>query len=236
MKIVLFGYGKMGQLVQQAALRRGHSITAIFSRHIVPSHNNQFLSEADVAIDFSTGPSVLDHLSLCVSLGKPIVIGTTGWESQLEAAKKFVSDAGGSAFFAPNFSIGFYLYQQTLRYAAALFQPFQDYDVCGIESHHRQKLDNPSGTAKAITQDILHHMPRVQTFNFSSIRCGHMPGTHTIQFDSAADTLTFTHQARNREGFAEGAVKAAEWLVDRKGFYSLDDMMKDLIPGEVPCT
>lgn len=227
MKIALIGYGKMGQLVEQAAKKRGHQISVIFTRQDGISSNK--LKEVDLAIDFSTGSSALEHLSLCLSVNKPLVIGTTGWENQLEEAKQLVLQGNGSCFYAPNFSIGLYLFQQTLRYAAALFQPFQDYDVCGIEYHHSQKKDRPSGTAKALTQDILKYLPRAQDFSFSSIRCGHMPGTHTLQFDSMADTLTFTHQARSREGFAEGAIQAGEWLGNRKGFFILEDMMQNLM-------
>lgn len=229
MNIALFGYGKMGRLVEQAAHAKGHKITAIASsRAELPN-----LSDADIAIDFSNGTCVLNHLALCLSQQKPIVIGTTGWDSQLEAAHKMVSNAQGSCLHAPNFSIGFYLFQQIVKSAANLFQPFTDYDVCGIEAHHKQKADSPSGTAKLLTREVLELMPRLSNFSFSSIRCGHMPGTHTIQFDSSADTLSLTHQARNREGFAQGAVAAAEWLLQRKGFFSLDHMMSDILQREV---
>lgn len=228
MKIALFGYGKMGQLVEQLAKSQGHHVTAIFSQKkgISP------LRDADVAIDFSVGTAVLDNLDYSLKEGKPIVIGTTGWESQLEKAKKMVSEANGSCLHAPNFSIGVFLYQKILRYAAGLLQPFQEYDVSGIEMHHKQKLDAPSGTAKAITKDLLQAMPRVDSFEFSSVRSGHIPGTHTVQFDSSADTLVFTHQARNRQAFAQGALTAASWLIDKKGFFSLEDMMKDFLPQD----
>ena len=226
MKIALFGYGKMGRLVEKEAEAQGHQISVIFSRRSDAPRN---LAEADLAIDFSVGSSTLDNLSLCLSHGKPMVIGTTGWENQLGKVQELVLKAQGSCLHAPNFSIGFYLYQQIVNYAAALFQPFEAYDVCGIEAHHKEKLDSPSGTAKLLTGDLLHHMPRLQNFKFSSIRCGHMPGTHTIQFDSPADTITLAHQARNREGFAQGALAAAGWLLKRKGFFSLEDMMKDIL-------
>lgn len=236
MKIVLFGYGKMGQLVEQTAVAQGHQISGIYSGKSKPSQNNLHgLLDADIAIDFSTGACVFDHLSLCVAHGKPMVIGTTGWDDQLEKVRQLVSETKGSCLHAPNFSIGVYLYQQLIRCAASLFQPFQAYDVAGIEMHHKQKLDSPSGTAKAIRNDILHYMARVQSFDFSSVRSGHVPGTHTIQFDSPEDTLTLTHQARNRNGFAHGALTAATWLLDRNGFFSLDDMMRDFIPKGHTC-
>lgn len=220
----------MGQLVEQAAKAQGHQVTSVSTRpNGIASRSQDKLADADIAIDFSSAPSVIDHLTLCLSHGKPIIIGTTGWENELVEAQKMVLQANGSCLYSPNFSIGVYLYQQILRYAATLFQPFEEYDVCGIEAHHSQKVDCPSGTAKALSKDILQHMPRLHSFNFASIRCGHMPGTHTIQFDSLADTLTLSHQARNRQGFAEGALLAAEWLLNRQGFFSFEDMMNDLI-------
>lgn len=232
MKIALIGYGKMGKLIEQEALTQGLHIAALFSRHLGKAQERpQELALADVVIDFSHASAVLDNLQLCLSLGKPLVIGTTGWEEHLPKARGFVEEAGGSAMYAPNFSIGFYLYQQVLNYAAALFQPFNAYDVCGIEYHHNQKLDAPSGTAKGISKNMLQKMPRLNSLNFSSVRCGHMPGTHTIHFDSVPDTLTFTHQARNRLGFAQGALTAAKWLAGKRGFFTIDDMMQHYMKG-----
>lgn len=230
LKIALIGYGKMGKLVEQTAHAKGHQIVARFSHPLsmLQDDHKQNLAEADLAIDFSQASCVIEHLELCLSLNKPLVIGTTGWEEQLVLAQEIVKKANGSCLYSPNFSIGIYLFQKIAAYAASLFQPFSEYDVGGIESHHRQKLDQPSGTAKALTQNLLHQMPRLQDFHFSSMRCGHFPGTHTLYFDSPVDTLTLTHQARNREGFAEGAVMAAEWLFSRKGFFTMDDMMKDV--------
>jgi 4-hydroxy-tetrahydrodipicolinate reductase len=232
MKIALIGYGKMGQLIEQLAATKDHDIAARFSLQLGTLHNrSQELAKADLAIDFSQASVVLNHLDICLSLGKPLVIGTTGWEEQLATAEERVEQAKGSCLYAPNFSIGFYLFQHIMGYAASLFQPFNDYDVSGIECHHRQKIDKPSGTAKALSQHILHHMPRLQSLDFSSVRCGHMPGTHTLYFDSSIDTLTFTHQARNRLGFAQGALMAAEWLLPRRGFFTIDDMMRDHLAG-----
>lgn len=232
MKIALIGYGKMGQLIEQLAHVKGHQITARFSRHLgTLQERKQDLAQADLAIDFSQGACVLTHLEICLSLGKPLVIGTTDWEEQIVAAQKMVEQAHGSCLYAPNFSIGIYLFQQIIAYAASLFQSFSDYDVSGVEYHHHQKLDHPSGTAKALSQILLRYMPRLKEFNFSSIRCGHIPGTHTLLFDSSDDTLTFTHQARNRHGFAQGALMAAEWLLPRKGFFTMEEMMRHHVQG-----
>lgn len=229
MKIALIGYGKMGRLVEQTADAKGHQIVARFSRELgTPQERWQDLVKTDLVIDFSQAPLVIDHLKLCLSLNKPLVIGTTGWEEHQEKAQQMVEQANGSCLHAPNFSVGIYLFQRVVSYAASLFEPFHDYDASGVEYHHREKLDKPSGTAKALTENLLHHMRRLQNFEFSSIRCGHIPGTHTLHFDSAVDTVTLTHQARNREGFADGALMAAEWLFSRKGFFTIDDMMRDL--------
>lgn len=232
MKIALIGYGKMGQLIEQLATANGHQITARFSRQLGTLRERpQDLAQADLAIDFSQATSVLNHLNICLSLGKPLVIGTTGWDEQLITAQQLVQQAKGSCLYSPNFSIGVYLFQQVMAYAASLFQNFSIYDVSGIEYHHKDKLDQPSGTAKALSQHLLHHMPRLHSLDFSSIRCGYIPGTHTLHFDSPADTLTFTHQARNRNGFAQGALMAAEWLLPRQGFFKIEDMMQDYLQG-----
>ena len=230
MKIALIGYGKMGQMVDQLATAKGHQVIARFSQQLgIPDQRPQDLAQADIAIDFSQSSAVLNHLNLCLSLGKPLVIGTTGWEEKMSVAKDLVNQTQGTCLYAPNFSIGFYLFQQIIGFAASLFQPFSEYDVGGIECHHRQKLDKPSGTAKALSHHLLKHMPRLPSLDFSSVRCGSMPGTHTLHFDSPVDTLTFTHQARNRQGFAQGAVLAAEWLVTKQGFFTIDEMMQDYL-------
>lgn len=233
MKIALIGYGKMGKLVEQEAIAKGHSIQALYSAHLgIPQDSPEGIVKADVVIDFSHSSAVISNLELCLFLGKPILIGTTGWEKDLPEAQSLVAKSKGSCLYAPNFSIGVYLYQQILNYAAALFQNFGDYDASGLECHHRQKADSPSGTAKEISRQLQNHMPRLNSFDFSSVRCGSMPGTHTVYFDSPVDTLSLTHQARTREGFAKGALMAAEWLRTKKGFFSLEDMMQEQLQGE----
>jgi 4-hydroxy-tetrahydrodipicolinate reductase len=236
MRIALLGYGKMGQLIAQLAPLSGHQISVCFSTKLgLLKERLAELEPVDLAIDFSHASAVLPHLELCLSLNKPVVIGTTGWEAELPLAKKMVQNNQSACLYAPNFSIGVYLFQQLVTYAATLFQPFSHYDVGGVETHHRHKQDQPSGTAKMLTQQILQHMPRLQDFNFSSVRCGSMPGTHTLYFDSTVDTLTLTHQARTREGFAQGALLAAEWLLPRQGFFTLEEMMQDVLKGGSPC-
>lgn len=226
MIIGLIGYGKMGKLVEQEALGQGFQVGAIFSRE---KPTAKALEQIDVAIDFSHGSAVLDHLQACLAAKRPLVIGTTGWEEYLPEARERVLKAQGAALYAPNFSIGFFLFQQMVSYAGTLFQHFEGYDVCGVEWHHKQKADRPSGTAKLLAKTLLQKMPRLQAFEFTSVRCGHMPGTHTLQFDSQSDTLTVTHEARNRLSFAQGALKAAEWLKGKQGFFSLEEMMQEVM-------
>ena len=226
MKIALFGYGKMGRLVETIAQKNGHASVCIFDRSF---SNKAELENVDVAIDFSASDAVLDHLEACLAANKPLVIGTTGWDHQIGKAKERVSEANGSCFYSPNFSLGIYFFQKLVSYAGLLFQRLDQYDVCGIESHHAQKKDKPSGTAIALSHALKNQMPRVKDFAFTSIRCGHDPGNHTLIFDSQEDKITLSHQAHNREGFAFGALKAAEWLTNKKGFFTMDDMMKDFI-------
>ncbi len=229
MKIALLGYGKIGRLIEDIATRKGHHIVARFSRQLGTQLSD--LERADLALDFSHASLVEQHVDACLAFQKPLVLGTTGWEEKYAQISQKVQQAQGSCLYAPNFSIGAYLFRQMVDYAAKLVQPFAEYDVGGIESHHRHKADQPSGTAKELTQVILQQMPRAHDFSFSSLRCGHMPGTHSLYFDSPMDTLTLTHQARNREGFAQGALLAAEWLFPRKGFFTFDHLMQDLLSG-----
>ncbi len=230
MNIALIGYGKMGQCVEQMALAEGHQVVARFSKEEGTAESRQnALAQADIAIDFSGSAAVLDHLRLCLALKKPLVLGTTGWEEGLGQARQWVEEEGGACLYAPNFSIGVYLFERIVAYAATLLEPFSDYDVGGVEIHHRHKADAPSGTAKALARAILERMPRLPALDFSSVRSGYAPGTHTLYFDSVVDTLTFTHQAHSRQGFAKGALMAAEWLLPRCGFFTLNDMMEDYL-------
>lgn len=226
MKIALLGYGKMGVLVEKSAVCRGHVITAYFS---CKNQEKIHLEKADLAIDFSHPLAVLSHVKLCCHYQKPLVIGTTGWEKDFEKVCALVKERGIGCLASSNFSIGIHLFKKIVGQAAALFKSQTLYDVGALEYHHNQKIDSPSGTALLLTAEIKKHIPMSESFKFSSVRCGHIPGTHEIFFDSEADTITLTHQARNREGFAQGAVLAAEWLLSKKGYFTLDDFLKDTL-------
>lgn len=228
MKIALLGYGKMGKLVESEALSQGHQIVARIGR----SEANGALELADIGIDFSHADCVVEHAEAAARLGKNLVIGTTGWEDQLQAIKDLAAHYAVGILYAPNFSIGAYLFQKVVEEAAKLMNFFPFYDAAGYEMHHRHKVDAPSGTAKLLAQILTKNLGLPAPLVFSSMRCGEMPGTHSVIFDSAADTLTLTHQARNRAGFASGALEAAKWLHEKEGFYTIDQMINCISLGE----
>ncbi len=219
MKIVLIGYGKMGKMIEQVSLQKGHSIVGRICSNDEISRNT--IGDADVCIDFTHPSCVMDNIKKTTELRKNLVVGTTGWYDNLEQARKVVEASGIGFLYAPNFSVGVHLFMKIVSEAACLVN--DNYDVAGLEAHHREKVDQPSGTAKALAA-ILKDKIR-EDIPFTSLRCGSIPGTHSIIFDSPVDSITLTHQARNREGFAQGAVAAAEWLIEKKGFYTLEDML-----------
>ncbi len=222
MKIALIGYGKMGKAVEQHAIAKGHTIVAT----IDSKGSFEDLTAADICIDFTRPDCALNNIQKVAALKKNLIMGTTGWHDQLETARAIVKDASIGFLFAPNFSLGIALFLQMVEHAAKLIAPFNCYDVSGIEIHHNQKLDSPSGTAKNIIEKLQAHLPNNQVpIEFSSLRVGSVPGTHTTLFDSPADTITLTHTARNRDGFASGAIVAAEWLQGKTGFFTLSDML-----------
>lgn len=154
------------------------------------------------------------------------MIGTTGWEKDLDSVQQHVEKAKIGLLFSPNFSFGVQIFYKIIAEAAALLASREEYDVGLIEQHHQQKRDHPSGTAKQLAAILQEKgMRNKRDLSIASLRCGTIPGTHTVLFDSAVDTITLTHQAHNREGFAAGAVLAAEWLQGKRGFFTLDDML-----------
>ncbi|MCH9613556.1 MAG: 4-hydroxy-tetrahydrodipicolinate reductase [Chlamydiia bacterium] len=197
MKVGLIGYGKMGRLVEALA-------SSVAEPH-----------EADILIDFSHPDAVIKHLEMAIELKKNLVIGTTGWYDQLDQVQTMVEKAGIGVVYGPNFSIGVYLMGELVKRAHELMEKFPEYDIAGVEYHHKHKVDSPSGTALSLG------VP------FSSVRVGSLFGTHTVLFDSPEDTLEVTHRAKGREGFAKGALKAAEWILGKKGFYHFDHYLKD---------
>lgn len=239
MKIALIGYGKMGRVVEEVAQARGHTIVAKIDPngpHKTPTA--EALHDAHVCIDFSHPSCAVNNIKQLVALGKDIVMGTTGWYSHLEEITGLIHQNPVGLIYSPNFSIGVNLFLQIVSEAASLINAFESYDVGVFEAHHNKKADSPSGTAKAIAKTVLNRMSRKRVLvegqvegqiakdalQISSLRCGSIPGTHSVIFDSPADTITLTHEARSREGFAIGAVAAAEWVHGRKGLYTIEDM------------
>lgn len=212
MDIALIGTGKMGKLVEQLAVQRGHRV--IGGYHPLQDYS---LDGADVCIDFSHPGVVMKNIELVADQGKNLVMGTTGWESSLDQVKEIVERSGIGFLYSPNFSIGVHLFMEIVKNAMKTVETM-GYDIAGLEMHHNEKVDAPSGTAK--------ELEKITGCKFSSVRCGSIPGTHSIIMDSPIDTITLTHEARSRSGFAEGAIRAAEWLEGKKGFYTIEDLLK----------
>lgn len=232
MKIALIGYGKMGRLISKLAGDSGHGIVVTVSEsHAGLSADElaETLRAADVAIDFTAADAVCRNVEACMIAGIPIVVGTTGWNSQKDEVERLVNDSGGSLVYGANFSIGVNLFFKIAEYSAELFAKFPEYEVFIEEQHHSQKKDAPSGTALKLKELVKKHID--DDFEIPATRAGNIPGTHRVGFDAAADQILLTHTARNREGFARGAIMAAEWIKTRKGFFEFSDVMEEIIKG-----
>ena len=242
MNIGLLGYGKMGKEIEAVAGQRSHAITAVADiGSKLPEMKSQF-DKCDVLIDFSVSTAVLEHLRFAASLKKSIIVGTTGWQKDLDQAKEIVTESGIAAVIAANFSLGVNLFISTVEKAAKLFGQFDGFDCALLELHHNQKSDVPSGTAITIGNMILENFPakkRLRTglpdgriakdeLQVNSIRVGSEFGTHSVIFDSENDRIELTHTSRGRRGFALGAVIAAEWSIGKKGFYLFKDILSEL--------
>lgn len=234
----------MGREIEAAAAGKGIEVVSIIdpsaSRSgIFRKADESSLADADVAIDFSAPDAVLENIESVSALGKNIVVGTTGWQGGIEKARNIVESNGTGLIYSQNFSIGMNFYLAAIEHCAALFNLNEDYDVYAYELHHREKLDAPSGTAMKIEKILLDRISRKkkalhgiegkitpEQLNVASIRAGYIPGTHVVGFDSFADTIEIKHSARNRSGFAAGALLAAQWLQNRKGFFTMQDFMR----------
>lgn len=227
MNLAIVGYGKMGRMIERVAQARGHAIVARFD-----IENNaggrgltrESLAGVDVAIEFSTPGTVIDNIRRLAELKVPVVVGTTGWYDRLDEVRSLVDAAGASLVYGANFSIGMNLFFRIVREAATLFAAHLEYDPFLIEHHHKFKKDAPSGTAIVIA-DLMRQAYGERTPQPVAVRAGYVPGTHQAGFDSEADTITLTHTARNREGFAAGAVLAAERLAGRPGLYEFSELL-----------
>ncbi|MBP8824751.1 MAG: 4-hydroxy-tetrahydrodipicolinate reductase [Flavobacteriales bacterium] len=236
MKIALYGYGKMGKAVEQAALARDHQVVLRVDQHNAGTPP----SGADVAIEFSRPEQALANMRLCMDHQVPVVVGTTGWYDRLEEVKGMVKDRQGSLLWASNFSIGVNLFFKLNRQLAELMRGQLGYTGQVEEIHHVHKLDAPSGTAISLAKDLIAANNRYTGWTLQqpngpaaapdqlpiiSQRSGEVPGTHVVQWMSDEDRVTITHEAFGRQGFATGAVVAAEWLRGRTGFFTMDDVL-----------
>lgn len=219
-RLILFGHGKMGRLIEQLAPSRGFEVVAALEE----TSQIATAPPADVAIDFSVPTAVLPNVQSAADRKLNLVIGTTGWKEHLPRVEEIAQSAGIGVVWGANFSIGVNLYLQIVARAAELFRGNGEYEAWAHELHHSQKLDAPSGTMLKIV-DEMRAAGYEEKIDVSSTRAGKIPGTHEIGFDSAADTITLTHTARNREGFAYGALFAAEWISGKSGFYEFSDIL-----------
>jgi len=233
MKVLLIGYGKMGKTIEAIAKERGHSIAGI-----VDNHNElaSFSGQADVAIEFSQPEAAIDNLKFCFDKNIPVVCGTTGWLDHKSEIESYCLQKNGGFFYASNFSLGVNLFFKLNERLAQMIRPYPDYSVSLDETHHTQKKDAPSGTAITLAEGIMKNQPLIkewhlgETSNPAAIvirahRVDPAPGTHTVTYHSEIDDIEITHTAHSRKGFAQGAVVVAEWMVSRKGIYSMDDFL-----------
>jgi len=242
--ITLIGYGKMGHMIASLAEEHGCRVRSIIDpgqegceKEIRP----EIL--ADVCIDFSQPDMALANIRQVAVAGKHMVVGTTGWHRHLDEVKELAERHGIGILWGANFSIGMNLFTRVIQYATSICDKFPMYDVCGWEMHHNQKADSPSGTAIQLAEAILEESGvkdqavydkldrRIlkNELHFASLRGGAMPGTHSVIFDCETDSLELTHRVRSRACFAAGALQAAQWISLRKGFYSFNQMMEDLL-------
>lgn len=242
MKIALIGYGKMGHIIEQIALQRGHTIVATIDINNPEAFDSDAFRSADVAIEFTTPATAFENYQKCFAAGVPVVSGTTGWTERLDEIKRQCAEEGKTFFYASNYSIGVNLFFALNKHLAKLMNNFSNYDVSMTEVHHIHKLDAPSGTGITLAEGILSEIDRKKKWRLDNeekpvddcdndliihaIREGEVPGIHEVQYDSPVDSITIRHEAKSREGFAFGAVLAAEFTAGKKGFLSMNDLMQ----------
>lgn len=233
MKIALIGYGAMGKLIETLAEEKNHEIAVIIDEkdaEISAEMLGEKLKGIDAAIDFSVAKAVKRNVEACLLADVPLVEGTTGWNSNLEEIKRLVIEKNGAFVFGANFSIGVNLFYKITDFASELFSKFSDYEAFIEEQHHSRKLDAPSGTALKLKDLVAKHITK--DFSVSSTRAGRIPGTHRVGFDGVADQILLEHFARSREGFASGAILAAEWITGKKGFWEFTEVMDEILLSE----
>ncbi len=235
MKIALIGYGKMGRMIEEIAISRGHEIVSIIDIDNQDEFSSPAFASADVAIEFTTPWTAYENYLKAWAAGVKVVSGSTGWMKEHEAEVcKACSDEGKTLFWASNFSVGVAIFSAVNKYLAKIMNGFEQYDVNLVETHHIHKLDAPSGTAITLAEQIVENIDRKQRWGLhetkpevlriDDIRQKEVPGIHTITYDSPEDMITITHDAHNRRGFAMGAVLAAEYTKDHTGLLTMSDL------------
>ena len=230
MKIALLGYGKMGAVIERIALSRGHEIV------LKKDNQNTFLGilNADVAIDFSIPDAAFENISECLLNNIPVISGTTGWLDKYDKIEEICKKNNGSFIYSSNFSLGVNLFFQLNENLAKTMQRFSQYHVLMQEVHHSQKLDAPSGTAISLANQIIANSNYTDwsekngsdtTIVIEAKREANVPGTHVVRYESDVDSIEIKHTAHNREGFALGALVAAEWLINKKGIFTMNDVL-----------
>jgi len=237
MKIALIGYGKMGKTIERIALERGHEIVSVIDLENTVDFDSAAFKSADVAIEFTVPSVALNNYRRAFASGVAVVSGTTGWTEELPVLKKEIEEGGKTLFWSSNFSLGVNVFMAVNKYLAGIMNQFPNYNVEMTEVHHTQKLDAPSGTAITLAEQIMDKLDRKslwvkktetkpEEMAIKSIREGQVPGIHTIRYESEVDSIEITHDAKSREGFALGAVVAAEFTCGKKGFLGMEDMLK----------
>ncbi len=250
MKIALIGYGKMGKMIEQIAISRGHEIVSIIDVDNQQDFDSEAFASADVAIEFTAPQAAYGNYLKAFAKGVKVVSGSTGWMKEHgDDVRRMCNEEGKTLFWASNFSIGDAIFSAVNRYLAKIMNGFQQYGVEMEEVHHIHKLDHPSGTAITLAEEVTENIDRLDkwavgtvqnpdgtidgskdveagSLRIDSIRRGEVPGIHTIKYDSEADSITITHDAHSRQGFALGAVLAAEYTVEHNGLLTISDMFK----------
>lgn len=247
MKIALSGYGKMGHIIEKIAKERGHEIVCIIDENNQDDFDSDRFRSAECVIEFSTPKSAVENIKRAFEQGVPVVCGTTGWTEKLPEIKEICDTKGNAFMFASNFSVGVNIFMAINKYLARIMNGYPQYTPHMVETHHIHKLDHPSGTAISLAEQIIKSTDRVKGWcepsddngkcgdvnkageiimEIDHIRSGEVPGIHTVDWVSDVDSISITHSAKSREGFGLGAVLAAEWLKDKKGFHEIEELFQ----------
>ncbi|HSH50606.1 MAG TPA: 4-hydroxy-tetrahydrodipicolinate reductase [Bacteroidales bacterium] len=236
MKIVIIGYGKMGKEIEKLALQQGHEIILKIDLNNLKDFNSEKFKQADVAIEFSNPENAYQNILQCFKANIPVVSGTTGWMDDFKKAVKISKSENKTFFYASNFSLGVNIFFKVNEYLAKIMDKYSDYKVNIEETHHTQKLDAPSGTAISLAKGVINNIGRLNKWEkeniqnensipVASFREGKVPGNHKVIYESAFDKICIEHNAKSRQGFAMGAILAAEFIRDKKGYFTMDDLI-----------